>query len=121
MTNPNLGQLIWTAHELGQSPSLATITRTTDAVQKISAACPSVKKFQDSLGVWQKPRKGQHAPLAVLFDPAVSRRDERFVAAESAVNGHVGVCCGGLTEAGKKVERAWRRHLGLRLLAGKAA
>lgn len=116
-THPT-GQLIWTAHSLGHAPSLTTSTRATEAEQKIAAASAPVKKSMDDLGVWQKPRKG-HAPLAVLFDHT-TKADERFVFAEGAISGHMGACWGGLVELNKRIERARGRHVGLRLLAGKA-
>lgn len=68
-------------------------------------------------GVWQKPRKG-HAPLGVLFDQT-SRSDKRFTSAENAVKGHLSACCKGLIELTMTINRARKRHVGLRLLAGK--
>lgn len=113
-----LCQLIWTTHELGKPPSLDTVSRTYEAEQKIKSASPSIKKFMDDLGVWQKPKKG-HAPLAVLFDQT-SRSDKVFTFTEKAVNGHMGACSNGLMELTKRIDRARKRHVGLRLLAGKA-
>ena len=72
----------------------------------------------DDLGVWQKPRKG-HTPLAVLFNET-SRSDKVFNFTEKAVKGHISACCDGLMELTIKIDRAWKRHVGLRLLAGKA-
>lgn len=46
----NTGQLIWTTHELGKPPSLATVSRTNEAEHKIISASPSIKKFMDELG-----------------------------------------------------------------------
>lgn len=71
------------------------------------------------IGVWQKPKRG-HAPLAVLFDQT-SRSDKVFTFTEKAVNGHMGACSNGLMELTKRIDRARKRHVGLRLLAGKAA
>ncbi|KAF6230302.1 hypothetical protein HO133_004642 [Letharia lupina] len=112
------GQLIWTTHELGKPPSLDTVSRTYEAEQKIKSASPSIKKFMDDLGVWQKPKKG-HAPLAVLFDQT-SRSDKVFTFTEKAVNGHMGACSNGLMGLTTRIDRARKRHVGLRLLAGKA-
>ncbi|KAL9134126.1 MAG: hypothetical protein Q9175_004697 [Cornicularia normoerica] len=113
-----LCQLIWTTHELGKPPSLATVSRTNEAEHKIISASPSIKKFMDELGVWQKPRKG-HAPLAVLFDQS-SRSDKVFTSTEKAVDRHINACYSGLEELTTKINRARNRHVGLRLLAGKA-
>lgn len=94
------------------------MSRTNEAEQKIKSASPSIKKFMDDLGVWQKPRKG-HAPLAVLFNQT-SQSDKVFIFAEKAVKGHSSACYDGLMELNKRIDRARKRHVGLRLLAGKA-
>lgn len=112
------GQLTWTAHEKGKAASVETISRTAQAEQKIQSASPAIKKAMDDLDVWRKPKK-DHAPLALLFDQT-SRSDKRFIFAENAVNEHVGACYSALMELTKKIERARSRHVGLRLLAGKA-
>ncbi|KAL9075920.1 MAG: hypothetical protein Q9161_001314 [Pseudevernia consocians] len=111
-------QLIWTTHEQGKPPSLATISRTNEAEQKIKSASPSIKEFMDNIGVWQKPRKG-HAPLAVLFNET-SRSDKVFSFTEKAVKGHISACYNGLMELTIRIDSARKRHVGLRLLAGKA-
>ena len=69
-------------------------------------------------GVWQKPKK-DHAPLAVLFD-RTSRSDKSFLFAEQAVTGHVNACYESLIALTMKIDRARKRHVGLKLLAGKA-
>ncbi|CAD6570263.1 MAG: hypothetical protein ASARMPREDX12_004995 [Alectoria sarmentosa] len=113
-----LCQLLWTIYELGKPPSIATISRTNEAEQKIKSASPSIKKFMDGVGVWRKPTKG-HTPLAVLFDQT-SRRDKAFNSTERAVKGHISACYDGLMELNVKIDRAGKRHVGLNLLAGKA-
>lgn len=72
----------------------------------------------DDVGVWQKPKKG-HAPLAVLFNQT-SRSDKAFKLTENAVRGHISACYEGLTELTMGINRARKRHVGLRVLAGKA-
>ena len=113
----NTGQLLWTAYEQGAPPSLETLERTHEAEQKIKSASPSTKKYLDDLGVWQKPRRG-HAPLAVLFNKT-PRSDKAFTSAEKAVRGHMSACYDALMEMGPKIARARKRHVGLRVLAGK--
>lgn len=108
----------WTTHEQGNAPSVETSSRTHEAEQKIKSASPSIKKFMDDIGVWQKPKKG-HAPLAVLFDQT-SRGDKAFRFTENAVKGHISACYDGLTELTMRIGRARKRHVGLRVLAGKA-
>ncbi len=69
--------------------------------------------------MWQKPRKG-YTPLAVLFDKT-SSGDKRFIFMEKAIKGHMSACYSTLMDLTKKIDRARNRHVGLRLLAGKAS
>lgn len=111
------GQLLWTAHQQGAPPSFETLERTYEAEQKIKSASPSIKKHMDDLGVWQRPRKG-HAPLAVLFNKT-SRSDKAFTFVEKAVRDHISVCYEELVELRSKIAKVRKRHVGLRVLAGK--
>ena len=71
----------------------------------------------DDLGVWQKPRKG-YAPLGILFNQT-SRSDKGFDITERAMRGYIDVAYNGLVELTTRIGRARKRHVGIRVLAGK--